>query len=385
MTSLLSKGDHVKSTNWTKAFVALVSASLLASACSSSDETTATGAAADVAGAQAVADRYEAAPAGLVLTTPLSKAPDSGKYVISIETPQPISSAKNDAIQQAADVLGWRYQRVLMGTDAEAAPKAMDQAIALKPDAIHISGTPLTMLTRQIESADAAGIPVIADSIAGPPVAGVISTALDGDAQVEEWGKMVASQVVADSDGQANVAIFSITDYSILNVFTDAFTAQLKAQCPDCTTQLVNQQVTDLGTKTPQSVVSTLQRDPTINYAVFSFGDLVLGVDAALRGASLTDQVTFAGQTPTPDNLESLKGGDNSVWVGFPVQILGWRVIDTLARQFNGDDLAAADAAFLPTQLLNSDNIGSAVLDEDTGYYVGVADYQGEFETLWQK
>ncbi|OZE38593.1 hypothetical protein CH256_06915 [Rhodococcus sp. 05-2254-6] len=375
----------MKSTNWTKAFVALVSASLLVSACSSSDETTATGEAADVAGAQAVADQYEAPPADLVLTTPLSRAPDSGKYVISIETPQPISSAKNDAIQQAADVLGWRYQRVLMGTDAEAAPKAMDQAIALRPDAIHISGTPLTMLTRQIESADAAGIPVIADSIAGPPVAGVISTALDGDAQVEEWGKMVASQVVADSDGQANVAIFSITDYSILNVFTDAFTAQLEAQCPDCTTQLVNQQVTDLGTKTPQSVVSTLQRDPTINYAVFSFGDLVLGVDAALRGASLTDQVTFAGQTPTPDNLESLKGGDNSVWVGFPVQILGWRVIDTLARHFNGDDLAAADASFLPTQLLNSDNIGSAVLDEDTGYYVGVADYQGEFETLWQK
>ncbi|MBY6411577.1 substrate-binding domain-containing protein [Rhodococcus sp. BP-252] len=369
----------------TRAFVAVVSACLLASACSSSSADEGTGQAADVAGAQAVADRYEAAPTDLVLDTPLSRAPDSGKYVISIETPQPISSAKNDAIQQAADVLGWRYQRILMGTDAEAAPKAVDQAIALRPDAIHVSGTPLTMLSKQIESARAAGIPVIADSIAGPPVPGVISTALDGDAQVQEWGKMVASQVIADSDGDANVAIFSITDYSILNVFTDAFTAQLKEQCPDCKVQLVNQQVTDLGTKTPQSVVSTLQRDPTINYALFSFGDLVLGVDAALRGASLQDQVTFAGQTPTPDNLQSLKDGDNSVWVGFPVQILGWRVLDTLARQFNGDDIAVADAAFLPTQLLNADNIDSAVLDEATGYYAGVADYQQQFETLWQK
>ena len=283
------------------------------------------------------------------------------------------------------DVLGWRYQRILMGTDAEAAPKAMDQAIALQPDAIHISGTPLTMLTRQIESADAAGIPVIADSIAGPPVPGVISTALDGDAQVVEWGKMVASQVIADSGGDANVAIFSITDYSILNVFTDAFTEQLKAQCPDCKAELVNQQVTDLGTKTPQSVVSTLQRDPSINYALFSFGDLVLGVDAALRGASLQDQVTFAGQTPTPDNLQSLQDGDNSVWVGFPVQILGWRVIDMLAREFAGDDLAVADEALLPTQLLNQDNIDSAVLDEATGYYLGVEDYQDQFQALWQK
>lgn len=374
----------MKSSTLTKAFVAVVSASLLASACSSAEEES-TGQAADVSGAQAVADQYEAAPDGLVLDTPLSAAPDTGKYVISIETPQPISSAKNDAIQEATDLLGWRYQRIVMGTDAEAAPKALDQAIALKPDAIHISGTPLTMLTKQIESADAAGIPIIADSIAGPPVDGVISTSLDGDAQVVEWGKMVASQVIADSGGDANVAIFSITDYSILNVFTDAFTEQLNAQCPDCTAELVNQQVTDLGTKTPQSVVSTLQRDPNINYVLFSFGDLVLGVDAALRGAGLQDQVTFAGQTPTPDNLQSLKDGDNSVWVGFPVQILGWRVVDTLARQFGGDDLAVADDALLPTQLLNQDNIDSAVLDEATGYYLGVEDYQDQFRTLWNK
>jgi ribose transport system substrate-binding protein len=357
---------------------------MFATACSSSDDG-GSGQAADVSGAQAVADQYEAAPAGLVLETPLSKAPVAGKYVISIETPQPISSAKNDAIQQAADLLGWRYQRITMGTDAEAAGKAIDQAIALKPDAIHMSGTPLSMVAKQIESAKAAGIPVIADSVSGEPIPGVISTSLDGDGQVQEWGKMVASQVVAESEGKANVAIFTITDYPILNIFTDAFTAQMKAQCPDCKVELVNQQVADLGTKTPQSVVSTLQRDPNINYAVFSFGDLVLGVDAALRGAGLQDQVTFAGQTPTPDNLKSLKDGDNSVWVGFPVQILGWRVIDMLARQFNGDDLAPADAAFLPTQLLNAENIDSAVIDADTGYWVGVADYQDQFKALWLK
>ncbi len=73
------------------------------------------------------------------------------------------------------------------------------------------------------------------------------------------------------------------------------------------------------------------------------------------------------------------------MWVGFPVQILGWRVIDMLARQFNGDDLKPADDAFLPTQLLNSDNIGTAVLDPKTGFYVGVADYQDQFEKLWLK
>ncbi|MCZ4549686.1 MULTISPECIES: substrate-binding domain-containing protein [Mycobacteriales] len=374
----------MRKTSWTKAIVAVVSASLLATACSSSDSG-GSSEPADVSAAVAVADQFQAAPTNLILDTPLSRAPDTGKFVISIETPQPIAVAKDDAIAQAADVLGWRYQRILMGTDAEAAPKAMDQAIALKPDAIHIAGTPLAMLSKQIESAKAAGIPVIADSVGDEPVPGVISTSIDGIAQVQEWGKMVASQVVADSDGNANIAIFTITDYSILNIFTDAFKAQLETLCPGCKTQMVNQQVTDLGTKTPQSVVSTLQRDPSINWAVFSFGDLVLGVDAALRGAGLQDQVRFAGQSPSPENLKSLKDGDDSVWVGFPIQIIGWRVLDMLARQFNGDSLQPADDAFLPTQLLNKNNIDSAVLDPDTGFYIGVADYQEQFEKLWLK
>lgn len=374
----------MRTKSWVQTMIAVAAVGAVATACSSADGG-GSGEPADVSAARSVAVQYESPPDGLVLTTPLSRAPQAGKYVISIETPQPISSAKDDAIQQAADLLGWRYQRILQGTDADAGPKAMDQAIALGPDAIHISGTPLSMLSTQIERASDAGIPVIADSVGDDPVPGVISTSLDGTKQVQEWGKMVASQVVADSDGEANIAVFTITDYPILNVFTDAFTAQMKTLCPGCRVEMINQKVTDLGTKTPQSVVSTLQRDPEINYALFSFGDLVLGVDAALRAAGLQDQVRFAGQTPTPANLASLKDGDDSVWVGFPVQILGWRVIDMLARQFNGDDLKPADDAFLPTQLLNSDNIGTAVLDPKTGFYVGVADYQDQFEKLWLK
>ena len=330
----------MKTTRWTKAFVAVVAASMFATACSSSDGGEAAKRPTSPARRQWQTSTRRRLPVSS--STPLSKAPVAGKYVISIETPQPISSAKNDAIQQAADLLGWRNQRIIMGTDAEAAGKAIDQAIALKPDAIHMSGTPLSMVAKQIESAKAAGIPVIADSVSGEPIPRHLDVAgrRRAGAGVGQDGRQPGGRRVRRQGQRRHLHHHRLP---ILNIFTDAFTAEMKAQCPDCKVELVNQQVADLGTKTPQSVVSTLQRDPNINYAVFSFGDLVLGVDAALRGAGLQDQVTFAGQTPTPDNLKSLKDGDNSVWVGFPVQILGWRVIDMLARQFNGDDLAPAE------------------------------------------
>ena len=54
------------------------------------------------------------------------------------------------------------------------------------------------------------------------------------------------------------------------------------------------------------------------------------------------------------------------------------------ARYFNGDDLAPAEqAAALPTQILTSDNIGTAVLSPDSSYYLGVANYADLFKQLW--
>ena len=66
------------------------------------------------------------------------------------------------------------------------------------------------------------------------------------------------------------------------------FKAAFAQWCPACTVKDVDQQATDIGTKTPQSVVSTFQRDPKLNYAIFSFGDMTIGLQAALKSALTT-------------------------------------------------------------------------------------------------
>ena len=99
----------------------------------------------DVAGAQAIVAKYLNPPQSLGLP-PLSKKPPAGKYVITLETPQPVSMQKDEAIAQAAALLGWKYQRIPIGTEANAAQSAFELALQRNPSAVHFSGTPAAKL-----------------------------------------------------------------------------------------------------------------------------------------------------------------------------------------------------------------------------------------------
>jgi ribose transport system substrate-binding protein len=210
-----------------------------------------------------------------------------------------------------------------------------------------------------------------------------ISADIDGRPYVKDNGKKIASYIIAKSNGKAHVAIFSLQVFPILTTFVDSFTATMKKDCPNCKVTSVNQQLSDVGTKIPGSVVSTVQRDPSISWAVFSFGDLAFGVSAALRGAGMAGKVKIGGETPTAADIKALKTGQENVWIGFPIAILGWRIADMAARDSVGDSLTAAEATPLPGQILDNDNIGSTPLDEN-GAYIGFPDYQEQFKKLWK-
>ena len=335
----------------------------------------------DVAGAQAIVAKYLNPPQSLGLP-PLSKKPPTGKYVISLETPQPVSMQKDEAIAQAAALLGWKYQRIPIGTEANASQAAFELALQRNPSAVHFSGTPAGQVEAQLKMAQQQGAIAISDSTTDTAAPPVISASLDSSAQVEKWGEMTGAYVVAQSKAPTTIAVFTISAYPILQVYTNSFRDTVMKYCPACHVNVVDQAVTDLGTRTPQSVVSTVQRSPQTKWVIFSFGDLSLGVPAALQAAGLTQQVKIGGETPSAANLQALRNGTQAVWAGFATSILGWRVVDMLARQFVGDSLAPANSALLPTQLLTPANIGQAKFDSG-GYYVGVADYQAQFEKLW--
>src|SRR4051812_21578042 len=375
----------------------LAAAGLVLSACSSSSSSVSTGTPAEPSASAATADAgvvaakaylatQQANPTTIELSTPLTKKPATGKLAVKLVTPQPVTQVVSDGTKAAAEALGWSYKAIPVAATAEGIQKAFQTALELQPApvGIEVSGYPKVTFAAQLAEAKKRGIAVVSESTTDAAGTGDgIVALLDGPSQVQLWGKAIAAKVVADSNGKAQVAMVSVSAYPILGEFVKGFKDALTEWCPTgCSVTDLDQQATDVGTKTPTSIVSALQRNPKLNYAVFSFGDLTIGLHAALTAAGLSDKVKIAGETATAANLQAVKDGSELAWTGFAAPVLGWRTVDAMARFVNGDDLAPASAAPLPTQVVTKENVGS-ILTDSAGYYIGVTDYADQFKKLW--
>jgi ribose transport system substrate-binding protein len=318
-------------------------------------------------------------PSGLTITTPLTKKPPTGKLIVSIQNANDVAAVENAAAEQAAHALGWTLKVVTEGSGVEDPVTAFESALALHPAAIHYSGTPATLLKTQLAEAKAQGVAVIPDAITDPLTPPMVSNTISGSGMVTRQGVQLADYVAAQSDGKANVQMFTLPVYPILTDFDNGFTTELARVCPDCRVAQNPQQETDIGTNTPGAVVSVLQKDPDTNWVIFSLGVLETGVLPALKSAGLASKVSIGGITPSQSNLEEMKQGQDEVWSGFSTPIEGWMYIDALARYFVGDPQVSAD---VPNQLITPQNLNT-IEAASNGYYVGYAGYAAAFEKLW--
>lgn len=362
----------------------VASLAALAACGSGSSSTTSSGGGASAAGvvaAQKVVDANTKTPTDLGLTNPLKAPPKTGLKVISLTVPAPVNAVKNEGAKAAAEALGWNFSIVDAGATSASAVTGFESAIAKKPDAIIFTAYPAVVFKKQIAEAKAAGITVMSDSTADGDTSGVIAN-LDSSAQFREWGVLSGAYAVADSKGKAKVALFTLGEYPIFTPFVDGFKQTVAKYCSDCTVEVVNQQVSDLGAKLPTNVVSYLQRKPNTNWVAFPSGDQAQGVAAAIKAAGISG-VKIGGDGASLTNLQNLANGTEQMWVGFPGVVLGWREIDLLARHFEGSSIEQAKSALLPAQIITKGTVGSIAKTSD-GFYVGVSDYATQFKKLWK-
>lgn len=371
----------------TRAAIGALVVCIAAAGCSSSSggSSSATGEVdkAGLAAATAYLKTVTHAPKDIGLTVPLSKKPAPGKTIVAIGNGAPTNTEITNGIVEGAEALGWKVKVVNTDGTPEGDQKAMSAAIQLKPDGISVSSLERSVIGRQLKEAEAAGIPVSANATTDQPGPDLFDASIADVHQLDDWGKMVAAYVVSKSGGKANIAVFSLPAIGILQRFVTSFMANVKQWCPSCRLKEVPQQFGDLGTKTPGSVVSTLQRSPNTNWAVFGVGDMTLGVESALKAAGLSGKVRIVGLGGSAKNVASVKAGTEDAWTAYPFRAIGFRVIDIFARKFNGDDLVAAQKAPVPTQLITPDDVDALPLNA-SGFYIGVPDYADEFKALWK-
>jgi ribose transport system substrate-binding protein len=338
-----------------------------------------------VAEAKAFLSEYLKPPTSVGVTQPLSKKPPTGQTVVGLEGPLALSKVVASGWKAATETLGWTYKGINIGTDPEGIQKAFSSALSLNPapNAIIVAGSPKSSYSAQLAEAKRRGIAVVSNSTIDTPGTGdgLIAT-VGGAPDAELAGKMIAAEVVADSDANAHVALFTVSAYPLLGSFTDSVKKNLSAWCPKCTVKVVDQQATDIGTRIPSSVVSTLQADQKLNYAVFAIGDMTTGVPPALKAAGLADRVKILGQLASAPNIESVAAGTEFAWTAFPAPSFGWTTVDAIARHSVGDDPKVSTDALAATMLLTKDTVKDLAQDED-GNFIGVVDYADQWKKLW--
>jgi ribose transport system substrate-binding protein len=331
-----------------------------------------------VAAAKAYQDQFLKTPTSIGVSTPLKSKPEAGKLLIGLDSGLGSAKVLAQYWAQAAADAGWKYKDLISGTTPSAQQAAFNSAIQQNPDGILTSGIPESTIASGLALAQQKGIWVNTSASTDQPKGAMFDTSIANPDQLHEWGKMVAAYVVTQSNGKADIQTFSLPVFPILYEFDKAFKAAIAQWCPDCKVTEHPQQGSDIGTKTPQSVVSAVTRAPSTNWLIFDLGDLETGVDAALAAAGLHG-LHIGGLTADVPNIEGLKNKKQDVWTAYSLPIVAYRQVDSFARKF--EDVQTLKAA-LPTQLLTQDNVSSMVADS-TQNYVGVSDYRDQFKKLW--
>jgi ribose transport system substrate-binding protein len=374
------------------AVVATATSALAIAACSSSSSssssstgggTSASATAGATSAGMAAATQYEQqflnTPTSIGITTPLTSKPAAGKLLVGLDSGLGSAKVLAQYWAQAAADIGWNYKDLISGSTPATQQAAMNSAIQLNPAGILTSGIPNTTIQAQLTLAAQKGIWVNSSATTSPPSGAMFDTSIASPDQLAEWGKMVAAYVTVKSQGQGVVQDFQLTAFPILLDFDTAFVAAMQQWCPSCKVSTNAVPAASLGTSAlTGQVTSTVARNPSTNWLVFDLGDLEIGVDAALKAASLSGQ-HIGGLTADTPNIAGLKAGTENVWTAYSLPIVAYRQVDSMARKFEGMPILSAA---LPTQLITPQNVGSLVNDS-AGNYVGVTDYRTQFKKLW--
>ena len=321
-----------------------------------------------------------AAPTSVGVDAPLAAAPAPGAVIIGLSDGTESSTLLNASMSAAAEALGWTFE-VIEGADTiEGATAAFDEAVAKAPAGIHINGAYVDYLTDGLAAATAAGIPVVCTECMVDPLDALKDTSIVGRTEVDDWGRLMGAFVQTNNANEDAVIEMVALGTPAPTQFDQGLQAAMMDYCEPCST---NENFLDPldPTMLPLDVATlALQLNPTATWLSYAPGSLSIDAQEAITAAAMPDaSVKVIGMGASPANLAALQDGTAAAFTGYPIPLVGWRVMDQLARIIGGEEPVIAP---LPTQLLTAESVASAAVDAD-GNYIAVADYEAQFKALW--
>lgn len=361
-----------------------------AAGCGSSDDasTGSTAAATQGAGGSGIATAEKELapvleePTSIGITEPLKESP-AGKVVDYMECGVSECKLIGDRIEEGAEPLGIKVNRVPAGNTPESLGRAFDQSVENKPDGVVVSGVSKALYAKQLAELKKLGIPVVSMGTADLPSEDGLAQVLLGGNSYRNAGKWAADWAIVDSDGSAKVLLVTAPVFDFNVPLAESFEATMQRNCPDCSVDVMGVNPEDIGKGVPGQIVSHLQQKPDTDYVITAFGSLMLGVPQAVRAAGLQDKVTLFTLAPGEADFQFIKDGLEDAGMGSSRAYLGWMTADQIARAMTGQDPAKVvkDEELPWWRLFTADTIDWDV-EAETGWPF-IPDFREEFKKLW--
>lgn len=322
-------------------------------------------------------------PTKIGIRTSLKSKPPTGKTIVWIRCTLPTCTEIANGMSAAAKAVGWTLKTITyQASDPSTMVAAMQQALQYNPVAVSLSGLPYATWSSEVPAYKKAGVMIIPQYIGpGVPVNKTTPLQIGGAGDVAAYGKIIGNYFVSASNGKGRALLVGVPSYPVLTAFTKAFRATSKARCPSCS-------ITGLTLTIPQvasgqvnsSIVSALQKNPTINYVVTCNGVFVNGLPAALQAAGLSNKVKIIGESASKEQRKDLVDGQVSAFTGLATMYGGWVAVDAALRRVEGMKITPVGGkGGLPKQLLTKATVGTP-----TPPFNKPKTYPQQFKKLWK-
>ena len=286
------------------------------------------------------------------------------------------TSGVADGVKEAAKAIGWNLQIIDGQGQVSTRTSALNQAIALKPDGIIVSGFDAIEQNAALASVKEAGIPFVgwhATIEPGPdPATGMFANV---NTRILDVANTAADLAIVDSGGKAGVVIFGDSNYAMAIGKAKMMEAEIK-KCATCEVlSLEDSPMTEASMRMPQLTTSLLQRFGDKWTYSLAVNDLYYD----FMGPSLAS----AGKDGdgTPKNISAGDGSESAfqrirskqyqlATVPEPLHQQGWQIIDELNRALAKEPWSGYVSGI---HIVTADNIAfdggpNNVFDPDNGY-----------------
>lgn len=296
-------------------------------------------------------------------------------YFIGCDQSIPGCVAQVKGFEAAADAAGYKTQVCDAKFEVAAFQGCMSQAVQADPAAIVNNARPQSDAPEAYKKAHEAGIPVFGQFTAEEPEpktgnAGEVGFVCEHEAE------LLANQIIAQSGGEANVAVFADTVYQC-NQQRAKGLEKVLSECSGCTTSVESFSVATMQTDLGPQVQAEIQGNPELDWIVAAPGASGSLAAASVREAGKANEIsvaTFDGEEPELELLRKEEIVKLDVLSG--IYENGWCVVDLISRDLAGESVPN-DIENPTQQVLDASNVPAE------GSFEGAENYEGQFKKLW--